>query len=324
MKQDKISQDRDNVRSDKGAEYAPVQLVYSLDVFGCQWHARQSDQKGLKQPKYLKISFEKGAKEITGPVTPDQAWFGPEYLPAFTLPNYKSKFLTWLSDTQKDDRPTLFNLMGQCFQNVGLMEWTNIIPKQCPNNADRTKVNFDKSIRNCLEAITGFLNVSNQLIRWIFSTKKPTFMPMHEIMWHQVQLLSYFKGGYLRWTMEVPTAQEKGEQIFSTQPKAHWFKFVDLNKTVPTDPLKLIAFFEQCQATNNVAGILEKITKEKKQPKEKKTAHLLTWIELPAASLPQVLWLPLKQLTELQRLMTQLSSSRLSKPWLSSSQQYGV
>ncbi len=70
-------------------------------------------------------------------------------------------------------------------------------------------------------------------------------------------------------------AQEKSEQIFFVEPKAHQFKFADLNKTVPTDPLKLIAFFEQCQeATNKAAGILKKIIKDKKQPKEKKTAHL--------------------------------------------------
>jgi hypothetical protein len=74
--------------------------------------------------------------------------------------------------------------------------------------------------------------------------------------------------------MEVPTAQEKSEQILFAQPKAHQFKFVDLIKMVPTDPLKMIAFFEQCQATNQVAGVLEKIAKDKKQPKEKKTAQL--------------------------------------------------
>jgi hypothetical protein len=74
--------------------------------------------------------------------------------------------------------------------------------------------------------------------------------------------------------MEVPTAQEKSEQIFLSQPKMHQFKFADLNKMVPTDPLKLIAFFEQCQATNKAAGILNKIAKDKKQPKERKTAHL--------------------------------------------------
>jgi hypothetical protein len=74
--------------------------------------------------------------------------------------------------------------------------------------------------------------------------------------------------------MEVPTAQGKSEQIFFAQPKAHQFKFANLNKTVPTDLLKLIAFFEQCQATGKAAGILEKIAKDKKQPKEKKMTHL--------------------------------------------------
>jgi hypothetical protein len=74
--------------------------------------------------------------------------------------------------------------------------------------------------------------------------------------------------------MDVPTAQEKSEHIFFAQPKAHQNKFANLNKTVPTNLLRMIAFFEQCQATNKGAGILEKITKDKKQPNERKTAHL--------------------------------------------------
>ncbi len=36
--------------------------------------------------------------------------------------------------------------------------------------------------------------------------------------------------------MDVPTAQEKSEQIFFAQPKAHQNKFADLNKMVPEDP----------------------------------------------------------------------------------------
>ncbi len=67
--------------------------------------------------------------------------------------------------------------------------------------------------------------------------------------------------------------QEHSEQLFFAQPKAYLFKFADLNKTVPMDPLKLIAFFKQCQAAKKVAGVLEKIAKDKKQPKEKKMAH---------------------------------------------------
>jgi hypothetical protein len=99
-------------------------------------------------------------------------------------------------------------------------------------------------------------------------------MPMHEFMRLQVQLLSYLKGGYLCRMMEVPTTQEKSEQIFFVQSKAHQFKLTDLNKMVPTDLLKFIAFFKKCQATNKAAGILKKIAKDKKQPKEKKTAYL--------------------------------------------------
>ncbi len=42
-------------------------------------------------------------------------------------------------------------------------------------------------------------------------------------------------------------AQEMSEHIFFVQPKVHQFKFADLNKMVPTDLLKPITFFEQCQ-----------------------------------------------------------------------------
>ncbi len=73
--------------------------------------------------------------------------------------------------------------------------------------------------------------------------------------------------------MDVPTAQEKSEKIFFAQPKVHQNKLTNLNKTVPTDLLKMIAFFEQCQATNKAAGVLKKIAKDK-QPKERKTTQL--------------------------------------------------
>jgi hypothetical protein len=231
-------------------------------------------KEGLKQPDHIKVSFEKGTKEITGHIVPDQVQFDAEYFLAYTLPDFKSKVLTQLSAEQKDDGPLLFSLMGQCFQNIGLTKWTSIIAKQYPDNADCMKANFGKCIWDYLEAIAGFPDVGNKLIHWLHTAKKPALLPMHEFMRCQVQLLSYLKGGYLRQTMEVPTAQEKSEQIFFAQPKAHQLKFADLNKTVHTDPIKLIAFFEQCQATDKTTGILEKIAKDKKQLKEKKMAHL--------------------------------------------------
>ena len=68
--------------------------------------------------------------------------------------------------------------MGQCFQDVGLTEWTSAIAKQCPNNADCMKSNFDKCIRDYLKAI----NIDDQLIFWLCTAKKPALMPMHEFM----------------------------------------------------------------------------------------------------------------------------------------------
>ncbi len=168
----------------------------------------------------------------------------------------------------------LFSLLGECFQDVGLTEWTSVIAKQCPEDADRTKANFEECIRDYLEALAGFPNIGNQPICWLCTSKKPALMLMHEFMRHQVQLLSYIKSDYHRQTMDVPTAQEKSEQIFFVQPKAHQNKIADLNETVPSNPLRMIAFFKQCQANNKAAGVLDKIAKDKKQPKEKKMAHL--------------------------------------------------
>jgi hypothetical protein len=50
-------------------------------------------KEGLKQPNRSKISFEKGAKEITGHVVPNQARFGAEYFLVYMLPDFKSKMI---------------------------------------------------------------------------------------------------------------------------------------------------------------------------------------------------------------------------------------
>ncbi len=163
--------------------------------------------------------------------------------------------------------------MGQCFQGIGLTKGNSIIAKLCPNNAFCMKANFNKCIRDYLEAVAGFLNKGDQLIRWLRTSMKPALMPMHKFTQHWVQLFSYIDGGYFCQTMNVPTAQEKSEQIFFAQPKVQQKKFANLNKMVPTDPLKMIAFFEQCQATDKVAGVLKKIAKDK-QPKERKGKQL--------------------------------------------------
>jgi hypothetical protein len=129
-------------------------------------------KEGLKQPNQIKISFKKNSKdsnskEITGHVAPNQARFGTEYFLAYTLPDFKSKILNQLLDTQKDNGPLLFSLMGQCF-----------------NNADCTKANFNNCIKDYLEAIARFPNIGDQLICWFCTSKKPALMPINEFMRH--------------------------------------------------------------------------------------------------------------------------------------------
>jgi hypothetical protein len=71
------------------------------------------------------------------------------------------------------------------------------------------KEDFNECIWDYLEALARLPNIDNQLICWLYLTKKPTFMPMHEFMHRQVQLFNYLDSGLLRQTMEFPTAQEK-------------------------------------------------------------------------------------------------------------------
>jgi hypothetical protein len=100
------------------------------------------------------------------------------------LPDFKSKILTQLSKDRKEDGPTLFNLMGQFFQDIGLTEWTNVFAKQFPNETVRSKDNFDECIKDYLKKVAGFPNDGNQLICWLCTTKNSSFIPMHDFMWH--------------------------------------------------------------------------------------------------------------------------------------------
>jgi hypothetical protein len=160
--------------------------------------------------------------------------------------------------------------MSQCFLDIGLTELTSDIAKWCPTKADCTKANFDKCIRDYLEAVAGFPNVGNQLICWLCTAKKPALMPMHEFMRHWVQLLSYLDNGYIHQTMELPMAQKKSKQIFFVQTKADQFKFTETIKMVTKDPTRLIAFFEQCLSAAKAAGVLEKITMTRSSEKRRR------------------------------------------------------
>jgi hypothetical protein len=58
-------------------------------------------------------------------IAPEQAQFEPEY------------FLALL-----EDGPPLFNLIGQCFQDVGLTKLNKVVGKQCLDDNDLAKASF--------------------------------------------------------------------------------------------------------------------------------------------------------------------------------------
>jgi hypothetical protein len=127
-------------------------------------------EDGLKQPDGIKISFTMNGKELTGSVAPDQASFGHEFLLAQMLPDYESKIVSRLPANKQRDGPTLFPLHEQCFQEVGLTEWKNIVSTCCPDKDAKTFGNLVECQRDYLEALAGFPNIGDQLIHWLRTT----------------------------------------------------------------------------------------------------------------------------------------------------------
>jgi hypothetical protein len=102
-------------------------LIYAQNTPQFNWYIRwtslgadgMSDkliEEGLKKPDQINVSFEKGTKEITGHVAPNQAQFGAEYFLAYTLSDLKSKILTQLLDLQKENGPLLFSSWVSAFR----------------------------------------------------------------------------------------------------------------------------------------------------------------------------------------------------------------
>ncbi len=63
------------------------------------------------------LGIKHGHLDITRHIAPDQAPFEPKYFLALT-----------------EGGPPLFNLIGQCFQDVSLTEWNKVVRKRCFND----------------------------------------------------------------------------------------------------------------------------------------------------------------------------------------------
>jgi hypothetical protein len=73
------------------------------------------------------LGTQHGHLYITRHVAADQAQYEPKYFLALT-----------------EDGSPLFNLIGQCFQDIGLTKWNKVVGKQCPDDNDLAKASFKK------------------------------------------------------------------------------------------------------------------------------------------------------------------------------------
>ncbi len=73
------------------------------------------------------LGTQHGHLGITRHVVPEQARFESKYFLALT-----------------EDGPPLFNLIGQCFQDVGFTKLNKVVRKQCLDNNDLAKAGFKK------------------------------------------------------------------------------------------------------------------------------------------------------------------------------------
>jgi hypothetical protein len=73
------------------------------------------------------LGTQHGHLGITRQIAPKQAQFEPKYFLALT-----------------EDGPPLFNLIGQCFQDVSLSKWNKVFGMQCLDDNDLAKASFKK------------------------------------------------------------------------------------------------------------------------------------------------------------------------------------
>jgi hypothetical protein len=114
----------------------------------------------------MKISFTLTGKELTRNIVQDEAYFGPKFFLTQMLLNFEVKIISCLPVNKQHDGHTLFPLIEQCFQEVGLTQWKNDFSAHCPDEESKMFHNLIKCQYDYLKAHVRFLNIGNKLIRW--------------------------------------------------------------------------------------------------------------------------------------------------------------
>ncbi len=138
------------------------------------------------------------------------------------------------------------------------------------------KANFDKCIRDYLEAVAGFPNIGNQLICWLRTAKKAcshanarvraALSAASQLPWEWLPPSNngLAHGAREEWTNLLRAAQGAPEQV------------CQLEQDGTCQPTQNDCFLWAASSNDKAAGILDKIARDKKQPKIKRTAHVPT------------------------------------------------
>ena len=237
-------------------------------------------EDALKQPDAIKVNFEvpapgRGAgrtHEVTAYIVPDKGLFGAEFALIFTLPQFKEKIQDRLDVAAGNHVSQLHSLFGNCLQGKASTHWDTVLAEY-PED-DRTVDTFKEAQKDYLEKVAGdYGALGDCILRFKDKVRKPAALPYNTFHERHLELDRHLASGYLDITAAEPTEQQKAEQIFLAQPKAHQVSYgAKGNEDVEEDLGKLKAHFEACHEKDVADGTFANVLKSQRAQKAARKA----------------------------------------------------
>ena len=226
-------------------------------------------EAALRQPDRIKVKFDvpdgstraAANREVTAEITPDKGVFGAEFALQFTIPEFTKKIRARLDATDAGFVGKLFDIFGECLQGKALVKWRAVLLEKHMPVEDRTVDSFKEAQADYLESVEKIKKLGNVLIRQQRNLKRPAWMEYDEYDAVKNKWDGYLDEGYVRFTIARATAQEKCEEVFFQQPKAHQGKYAEKHEDVEDDQDKLRVFFNGCMTADKNDGTFAKIMK---------------------------------------------------------------
>ena len=83
----------------------------------------------LKQPKTIKVCWERKSKDVVAKIIPNKGLFGCEFAMIHTFLQFEELIWARLNDKDTDHVKLLYDLMGRCFQQTAKTIWNKAANK---------------------------------------------------------------------------------------------------------------------------------------------------------------------------------------------------